>query len=71
MMHPAIEQAMQTGYPYTEPFVHERCANSSCREEIHNGEYVPEHAGYLYCSKECLVDQMLAEGNASWVIAGE
>ena len=71
MMHPAIERTIETGYPFGEPVVYERCAHSSCREEIHNGEDVVEHADHLYCSKECLVDQMLEEGNANWVIAGE
>ncbi len=69
MMHPAIMETIQTGYPYAEPLVYEYCAN--CREEIHHGEDVVEHADHLYCSKECLVDQMLEEGNANWVVAGQ
>lgn len=69
MMHPDIERTMMTGYPYPEPQVFDRCTN--CNEEIHYKEEFVEHAGYPYCSKECLVELMLQEGNASLVIAGE
>ncbi len=69
MMHPAIERTITNGYHYMEPTVYERC--TKCKEEINFGEEFVEHADYAYCSKECLVDQMLEEGNASWVIAGE
>lgn len=69
MMHPAIERTMQTGYPFGEPRVYDCCTN--CHEEIDYGEEVVEHADHLYCSKECLVDQMVEEGNANWVIAGQ
>ncbi|MEK3935972.1 hypothetical protein MKY41_11645 [Sporosarcina sp. FSL W7-1349] len=67
MMDPAIERTMLTGYPYPEPVVYDRCTR--CREEIHYKEEFVEAAGYAYCCKECLVDQMLEEGNANLVIA--
>ena len=71
MMHPAIERTMMTGYPYPEPAVFDRCANDKCKEEIHYKDEFVEHAGHPYCCKECLVEQMLEEGNASLVVAGE
>ena len=67
MMHPGIERTMMTGYPYPEPAVFDRC--TKCEEEIHFKEEFVEHAGYPYCCKECLVEQMLIEGNANLVIA--
>lgn len=67
MMHPTIEHAMSTGYQYIEPLVYVHC--TSCKEEIHYGDEFVEHANYAYCSKECLVEQMLEEGNANMMIA--
>lgn len=67
MMHPAIEQTMSTGYPYSEPLVYEEC--SCCGEEIHFSDEFVEHAGYPYCTKECLAEQMIKEGNANLLIA--
>lgn len=67
MMHPAIESAMTTGYQYTEPLLYALC--TSCDDEIHYGDEFVEHADYAYCSKECLVEQMLKDGNASLMIA--
>lgn len=67
MMHPAIESAVQTGYPYSEPQVYSSCTR--CNEEIHYKEEFIDHGGYDYCSKECLVEQMLEDGNASLEIA--
>lgn len=69
MMHPSIEHAMSTGYQYMEPLVYDNCTSVKCKEEIHYGDEFVEHAGYVYCGKECLVDQMLEDGNASMMIA--
>lgn len=58
-------------YPQQEPKFVQRCDSYNCLEDLVEKQEVVEHAGYLYCDSQCLLDQMYKEGNANKVIAGE
>lgn len=51
-------------YPQEEPKPVQECDNDRCDTDIYEGDEVIEAGSYHYCSKECVVEQMLQEGNA-------
>ncbi len=56
-------------YPQKEPDLFGLCIN--CNNEIFKKEECVGHAGYVYCSGDCLIETMFKEGNAERLVAGE
>lgn len=46
------------------------CDNDRCHTDLYEGDEVIEHAGYHFCCGDCLVNQMLREGNALKITIG-
>lgn len=57
-------------YPQVEDKPVQECDNSGCDTGIHTGDEVIEFGGYHYCSKSCVIDQMLKDGHALKITIG-
>lgn len=57
-------------YPQIEDKPVQACDYDKCGNDIYEGDEVIEHAGYHFCSGDCLVDQMLQDGNALKLVIG-
>lgn len=68
MEHPDIERTIATGHPHEEPTTVDEC--TYCGQELSEGEEVlafPSEYNY-FCTAECVVNQMLKEGNLEKVV---
>lgn len=57
-------------YPQFEDKPVQKCDSDHCDTELYEGDEVIEVGGYHYCSKECVTEQMLKEGNALKITIG-
>lgn len=57
-------------YPQTHSAPIQNCDNDRCDTELYDGDEIIEHSGYHYCCGDCLVNQMLREGNALKITIG-
>lgn len=57
-------------YPQNEPIPVQKCDNNHCGEGLYEGSEVIELAGYHYCSKDCVIDDMLLQGHAIKITIG-
>lgn len=51
-------------YPQLEESPVQKCDSDRCDTDLFKGDEVIESNGYHYCCKDCVVNQMLREGNA-------
>lgn len=57
-------------YPQLEDEPIQKCDNDRCDIDLYRGDIVIEVGGYHYCCKDCVVNQMLKEGNATKIEIG-
>ena len=56
-------------FPQLEPIQFSEC--TFCNTEINIGDEVVDHAGYLFCDRMCMATELLKNGLAVSVVAGE
>lgn len=57
-------------YPQAKPVPVQKCDNARCKIDLYEGDEIIEYAGYHFCSKDCVMDDMLLQGHAIKITIG-